>query len=165
MTDGNKVNSIHPPLKELKIETTERQIIATPFKFGENRDEKEPALVYDIKPIYQQNNYQSQLLYTISKQVNHIDNKLEFNETKKTNHFYLTVQNPFSSTSSPLFKTNNREIKFPENETLKAIAMRLDRLDKEKQINNIDENDNDSILMRTSVAAQLASSQQCQAVH
>ena len=140
--DGNKIKAIHPPLNDLKINTLNRQILATPFKTGANKDDKEPVLMQDIKSIYQQNNYQSQILHTISKQIDSIDNKININEKGKVDQH---TQHPFSSTTYPIFKPTTRQIKFPENEILKSISTRLDRLDKGKGINTIDEDDNESI--------------------
>ena len=96
----------------------------------------------DIKSIYQQNNYQSQILYTISKQIDIIENKINDNENNKLDH---RTQHPFSTTTYPIFKPIKRQIKFFENEILKSISTRLDRLDKNKWINTIDEDDNESI--------------------
>ncbi|WZZ62086.1 hypothetical protein YC2023_062193 [Brassica napus] len=92
----------------------------------------------DIKSIYQQNNYQSQILHTISRQINEIDIKINNNETNKQD------QHPFSSITPPIFKPMNMQVKLPDNPILMSIAARLDKLDRGKNINIIDEGDNDS---------------------
>ena len=93
----------------------------------------------DIKIVYEQNNYQSQILHTISWQINHIDNKLEKEENNLITTYQL-VLHPFNTISPPLFKPLTKHVKFPENEILKSISSRLDQLDKGKGINNIDDN-------------------------
>lgn len=147
--DGNKIKSIHPSLKDLKINTSNRQIIATPFKSWANKDDKNPVILQDIKSIYQQNNYYSQLLYTISKQVDNIDNKVNTDENNRLDQHNQSIQHPFTSVTTPIFKPITRQVKFPENEILKSIATRLDELDKGKGINIIDENDNECIMFST----------------
>lgn len=84
-------------------------------------------------------------MYTIYKQVDNIDNKLNNNENNKVDQFNQNTQHPFSSTTSPIFKPIITKINFSENEILKPIASRLDKLEKNKGINIIDENDNKSI--------------------
>ena len=50
-----------------------------------------------------------------------------------------TLSHPFSSISTPLFIPLTKPVKFLENEILKTISSRLEQLDKNKGINNIDE--------------------------
>ena len=128
-TNGNKTKSVHPPLTDIKIETSQRKIIATPFKTRANLNNNETATKAEIKEIYQQNNYHSQILHTVAKQIDHIDNKIEVKEP----------QNLFSSTSKPFITIPKTDIKFQNNEVLKSIANRLDDLDKGKRINIIEE--------------------------
>ena len=66
------------------------------------------------------------------------------NENNKLDQFSQSTQHPFSSITTPIFKPISRQIIFPENEILKLITTILDRLDKNKGINIIDENDNES---------------------
>lgn len=139
MTNGETHKSVHPPLKDIKIHTPQRQVIATPFRTGANRDDRDSINMADIKIVYEQNNYQSQILHTISRQIDHIDNKLDKDENVLLTN-YQPLLPPFNTISPPLFKPLTKPIKFPENEILKSISSRLDRLDKGKGINNIDEN-------------------------
>lgn len=64
--------------------------------------------------------------------MDNIDNKINTYENNKLDQFNQSTQHPFSSTTSPIFKPITRQIKFPENEILKSIATRLDKLDKNK---------------------------------
>ena len=59
--------------------------------------------------------------------------------------FNQSTQYPFSSVTTPIFEPITRQIKFHENEIIKSIATRLDKLYKNKGINIIDKNDNESI--------------------
>ena len=139
ITNGETQKSVHPPLKDIKLHIPQRQIIATPFRTGANRDDRDSINMADIKIVYEQNNYQSRILHTISRQIDHIDNKLE----KEENNLITTYQpvlHPFNTISPPLFKPLTKHVKFPENEILKSISSRSNRLDKRKRINNIDEN-------------------------
>lgn len=111
MVDGNKIKLIHSPLKYLKINTSNRQIIAITCKTWVNKDDRDSVDLPDIKAIYQQNNYQNQLLYTIYKQADNIDNKINNNENNKVDQFNQNNQHPFSSTTSLIFKPIITQIK------------------------------------------------------
>ena len=62
-TSEKKVVSIHPPLEEIKIIAQEVEIIASPFKtVNIKEDETRTIRLKDIKGIQQQNNFTNQIL-------------------------------------------------------------------------------------------------------
>ena len=69
--------SVHPPLRGIKIVTNEGEVTAEPFKNDKvlPTDSKD-ATTEDIKKIFQQNNYSNQILHTIASQVNLVHEKI-----------------------------------------------------------------------------------------
>src|SRR6516165_3951105 len=96
-TKHGTIQSVHPPLEQIKIKTPETEITASPFKKGSEKPPTESATIEDIKKVYEQNNYQSQILHTISKQVTRIEDQID-----------NLKQKPFPQDISPLmFKPYN----------------------------------------------------------
>ena len=73
-TSEKKVVSTHPPLEEIKIIVQGVEIIASPFKtVNIKEDETRTIRLKDIKGIQQQNNFTNQILGTISSQLDRIE--------------------------------------------------------------------------------------------
>ena len=72
-TNKKKVVLIHPPLEEITIMTQGTEVIASPFKkTNPKEDENRNANLKDFKSIQQQNNFTNQMLGTISSQMDRI---------------------------------------------------------------------------------------------
>ena len=86
-TNEKKVVSTHPPLEEIKIGVQGSEVIASPFKkLNPKEDENRHSTLKDIKGLQQQNNFTNQILGTISSQLNKIEQnipKLKDKETEK----------------------------------------------------------------------------------
>ena len=67
--DKTLVSSSHPPQETILISTANTQVPATPFKLPE-----EDA---GVKPVIEQNNFTNQSLYTIGKQLDKIETKID----------------------------------------------------------------------------------------
>ena len=73
-TFEKKVVSTHPSLEEIRIMAQGIEIIASPFKtINTKEDETRSIRLRDIKGIQQQNNYTNQILGTISSQLDRIE--------------------------------------------------------------------------------------------
>ena len=73
-TSEKKVVSTHPLLEEIKIIAQGVEIIASPFKtVNTKEDETRTIRLKDIKRIQQQNNFTNQILGTISSQLDRIE--------------------------------------------------------------------------------------------
>ena len=73
-TFEKKVVSTHPPLEEIRIMTQGVEIIASPFKtINTKEDETRTIRLKDIKGIQQQNNFTNQMLGTISSHLDRIE--------------------------------------------------------------------------------------------
>ena len=73
-TSERKVVSTHPPLEEIKIMAQGVEIITSPFKtINPKEDETRAIRVKDIRGIQQQNNFTNQILGTISSQLDRIE--------------------------------------------------------------------------------------------
>ena len=69
-TYEKKVISTHPPLEEIKIIAQGLEVIASPFKtLNPKEDETRTTRLKDIKGLQQQNNFTNQILGTISSQL------------------------------------------------------------------------------------------------
>ena len=73
-TTEKKVVSIHPPMEEIKITVQGTEVIASPFKKTNPKEDKNrySNLKY-IKGIHQQNNHTNKILGTISSQLDRIE--------------------------------------------------------------------------------------------
>ena len=82
-TSEKKIVSTHPPLEEIKIKAQSVEIIVSPFKtINEKEDEIRNIKLRDIKRIQQQNNFTNQILGTISSQLNRIEKNIPNNTPK-----------------------------------------------------------------------------------
>ena len=69
-TNEKKVVFTRPPLEEIKITVQGTEVIASPFKKTNPKDdENRYSNLKDVKGIQQQNNYTNQILGTISSQL------------------------------------------------------------------------------------------------
>ena len=94
-TSEKKIVSTHPPLEEIKIKAQGVEIIASPFKhISSNEDENRGTTLKDIKGIQQQNNFQNQMLGTISSQLNRIEGKYFTNKYKTEYEEKKQQENP-----------------------------------------------------------------------
>ena len=82
-TSEKKILSTHSPLEEIKIKAQGVEIIVSPFKtINEKEDETRNIKLRDIKRIQQQNNFTNQILGTISSQLNRIEKNIPNNTPK-----------------------------------------------------------------------------------
>ena len=82
-TSEKKISSTHPPFEEIKIKAQGVEIIVSPFKtINEKEDETRNIKLRDIKRIQQQNNFTNQILGTISSQLNRIEKNIPNNTPK-----------------------------------------------------------------------------------
>ena len=73
-TSEKKIVSTHPPLEEIRIIAQGAEIIASPFKTINTKEEETRTIrLKDIKGIQQQNNFTNQMLGTISSQLDRIE--------------------------------------------------------------------------------------------
>ena len=73
-TSEKKVVSTHPPLEEIKIMAQGVEIIASPFKTINTKEDGTRSIrLRDIKGILQQNNFTNQILGTISSPLDRIE--------------------------------------------------------------------------------------------
>ena len=114
-----KVVSTHPLLEEIKIMVQGSEVIASPFKKpNPKEDEIRYSNLKDIKGLQQQNNFTNKILGTISSQVDRIEKNIpKSKETEK---------------EKPLFRTPeyNKPIKLgnKNNNLIKALAQKLETL-------------------------------------
>ena len=89
-TFEKKVVSTHLPLEEIKIILQGLEIIASPFKtINTKEDETRTIRLKDIKEIQQQNNFTNQILGTISSQLDRIEkNTHKIKEIEKGQPFF-----------------------------------------------------------------------------
>ena len=85
------VNSVHPPLQGIIINTPDEEVKAEPFKKGGKDSDSSSTNLRDIKKIYEQNNYSNQILHTIATQVDTLHTQVE-NSTKPS--FPRSVSRP-----------------------------------------------------------------------
>ena len=111
LDDGHIIESSHPPLRKIKFEHRETEIIVSPFKTTSEIDG------IGIKKIVEQNNFSNQHLHTIGKQLDRIEN---FTQNGFTS---LSITISKKDLKPPLFK--NFEIpKTPSFEFAKALEER-----------------------------------------
>ena len=77
-TSNKTIVSNHSPLKEVTITAQNVDIIASPFKtLNLKDDEGRTVTLKDCKNLQQQNNFTNQILGTLSSQLDRIEDKLE----------------------------------------------------------------------------------------
>ena len=79
MKDNQVVTAIHPPLQEIRINTTKGDITASPFKKGREAESSTNTNLNleDIKKLYHQNNFTNQIFHTISQHVEVLNTKVD----------------------------------------------------------------------------------------
>ena len=76
-TSKNNIVSTHPPLEETIIKAQNTEIIASPYKKTNPKDdESRNANLKDIKSLQQQNNFMNHILGTISSQMDRLERTL-----------------------------------------------------------------------------------------
>ena len=76
-TTEKKVVSTHPPLEEIKITIQGTEVIVSPFKRTNPKEDKiRYSNLKDIKGLQQQNNFTNKILGTISPQLDRIEKNL-----------------------------------------------------------------------------------------
>ena len=123
-TSEKKEVSTHPPLEEIKIMTQGVEIIASPFKtINTKEDETRSIRLRDIKGIQQQNNFTNQILGTISSQLDRIEKttpKMKENEKEKAKH-----KNPLFKPSKSLGLGGNKN----NDDLIKILTQKLSFMD------------------------------------
>ena len=119
-TTEKQVVSTHPPLEEIKITVQGTEVIASPLKkINSKEDENRNANLKDIKGVHQQNDFTNQILGTISSQLDRIE-KIFPKSNEATNY------------EKPLFKSLefNKPIKLgnKNNDLIKALAKILEAM-------------------------------------
>ena len=109
-TTEKQAVSTHPHLEEIKIIVQGTEVIASPFKnINPKEDENRNSNLKDIKGIQQKNNFTNQIFGTISSQLDRIEKNFPKSEYEK-----------------PLFKSPefNKPIKLcnKNNDLIKALA-------------------------------------------
>ena len=118
-TTSEKKVATHPPLEEIKITIQGAEVIASPFKrTNPKEDETRYPNLKDIKGLQQQNNFTNQILGTISSQLDRIEKNIP--KSKEIDK------------EKPLFRTPeyNKPIKLgnKNNDLIKALAQKLESL-------------------------------------
>ena len=91
--------STHPPLEETIIKAQNTEIIASPYKKTNPKDdESRNANLKDIKSLQQQNNFTNHILGTISSPMDRLERTIALPQTKKIGSI------SYSDYDSPLFK-------------------------------------------------------------
>ena len=107
-TSERKVLSTHPPLEEIRIMAQGVEIIASPFKtINTKEDDTRSIKLRDIKGIQQQNNFTNQILGTISSQLNRIE-KIIHSNTIKTKEIEKEKEKPLFQPSKSLRLGGNK---------------------------------------------------------
>ena len=119
-TTEKQIVSTHPHLEEIKIIVQGTEVIASPFKkINPKEDENINSNLKDIKGIQQQNNFTNQILGTIYSQLDRIEKK-------------FPKSNDAIEYEKPLFKSPefNKPIKLgnKNNDLIKALAKRLEAI-------------------------------------
>ena len=115
-----KVVYTHPPLEEITIIAQGSEIIASPFKkINPKEDENRNSNLKDVKGLQQQNNFTNQILGTISSQLD----KIEKNFPKS---------NDLTEYEKPLFKspefTKHLKLGNKNNDLIKILANKLEAM-------------------------------------
>ena len=93
-TTEKKVVSTHPPLEEIKILAQGTEIIASPFKrINPKEDENRYSNLKDIKGLEQQNNFTNKILGTISSQLDRIEKNIPKSKETENENLYSKPQN------------------------------------------------------------------------
>ena len=101
-TSEKKVVSTHPRLEEIRIMAQGVEIITSPFKtINMKEDETRSIRLRDIKGIQQQNNLTNQILGRISSQLNRIE-KIILSNTTKTKEIEKEKEKPLFQPSKSL---------------------------------------------------------------
>ena len=118
-TTEKKVVSTHPPLEEIKIIVQGTEVIASPFKkTNPKEDEIRYSNLKDIKGLQQQNNFTNQILGTIYSQLDRIEKNIpKSKETKKEKPLFRTLEY-----SKPI-KLGNKN-----NDLIKVLTQRLEAM-------------------------------------
>ena len=90
-TASKTIVANHPPLEEVTITAQNMEVIASPFKIiNPKDDERRSVTVKDCKNLQQQNNFTNQILGTLSSQMDRIEDRLEDHQASRqivTPHF------------------------------------------------------------------------------
>ena len=118
-TTEKKVVSTHPPLEEIKIIVQGTEVIASPFKkTNPKEDEIRYSNLKDIKGLQQQNNFTNQILGTIYSQLDRIEKNIpKSKETEKEKPLFRTLEY-----SKPI-KLGNKN-----NDLIKVLTQRLEAM-------------------------------------
>ena len=117
-TSDKKIVSTHPPLEEIKIVAQGLEIVASPFKtINPKEDEKRTTKLKDIKGLQQQNNFTNQILGTISSQLDRIEKNIP--KSKEIEKEKPLFRNPESSKPLKLGRIRNDDL-------IKALTQRLE---------------------------------------
>ena len=109
-TTEKKVVSTHCPLEEIKITVQGTEVIASPFKrTNPKEDEIRYSNLKDIKGLQQQNNFTNKILGTISSQLDRIEKNLP--KSKESEHEKPLFKSPEYSKPIKLGNKNNDLIK------------------------------------------------------
>ena len=134
-TSNKTVISNHPPLEEITIIAQNIEIIASPFKtINSKENEGRTATLKDCKSLQQQNNYTNQILGTLSSQLDRIEDKLD---TPPINSQITMPQflNKNLNKNRPIFKpteVGKETIKLSNSsieELIKCLTKRIEQLD------------------------------------
>ena len=146
-TIEKQVVSIHPHLEEIKIIVQGTEVIASPFKkINSKEDENRNSNLKDIKGIQQQNNFTNKILGTISSQLDRIEKN-------------FPKSNEATEYEKPLFKSPefNKPIKLgnKNNDLIKTLAKRQEAMNltdpptSKRQLNILSGSETESSLEET----------------
>ena len=120
-TSEKKVVSTHPPLEEITNKIQNSEIIASPFKkINPKEDENINANLKDVKSL-QQNNFTNQILGTIASQMDGIENNFPKSITRVEYEKLLF--------KPPEIKKKTIEIRNKNNELKKILAKKLEAVE------------------------------------
>ena len=95
LTDGQKIESEHPPLRNVKIQLSGKQIELNPVKIVQDND------THNIKNIVLQNNFTNTHLHTIGNQLTKIENLIKHPVTTAASSSFSKIQ---ETKKLPVFK-------------------------------------------------------------
>ncbi|KAI5681992.1 hypothetical protein M9H77_03220 [Catharanthus roseus] len=153
LSDGNIITQIHPPLQSLRLDTSEGEIVASPFKKGKDSDDS--IKMEDIRKIYHQNNYSNQILHTIATQVDSLSSEIKSIPKANTSRFPASYSAPHFQPSS-FSKTQEAQLIRPTSSSvsppsplLHKISQTLDKINSNlpnsSRINTIDQENLDDL--------------------
>ncbi|CAA3022588.1 Hypothetical predicted protein, partial [Olea europaea subsp. europaea] len=155
--DGNRFQSIHPPLQDISFTHGKTEILASPLKRVPNSKERldeSQVVAKDIKNIQAQNNFTNIVLQSVCSQLNRIESNSEsetstvpkdsFKEYRDSKSKDKNISKP--SSSSPIFKNDDIIPTFgkssqslsTENEVLSELVNQLKNFHVSKNNNTID---------------------------